>query len=222
MAAKHTQRAKASEPLRHGHATHRDAIWAAMRELREFDNSDIEHAVNGVRPTAGAVNTNRVSPDTIRTYATGLHAAGYLELIGSGFSTTNGRQLPNRWKLVNDVGIDAPRVTRDGKEVTQGKGRENMWKAMKILKSFNWRELQAHASTSEHPIKDEEVKDYIKHLYKARYLILTQPSKPGTPAHYRLLPSRYTGPKSPMIQKVKQVYDPNLCKVVWPEQGGDQ
>jgi hypothetical protein len=32
---------------------------------------------------------------------------------------------------------------------------------------------------------------------------------------YRFLAARYSGPKPPMIQRIKAVYDPNRSEVVW-------
>jgi hypothetical protein len=38
------------------------------------------------------------------------------------------------------------------------------------------------------------------------------------PARFRFNPARNTGPRPPMIQRTKAVYDPNLGQVVWQEE----
>jgi len=215
MAATKTKRQPVSIKQRHGHVTHRDAIWAAIRALREFSVSEIE-------------DKTRVSHSTIKTYIIGLTKAGYLERTEHHRRARVGnRFVANRWKLVNDVGVDSPRITREGKHITQGLARENMWRAMKIMRDFSTRDLVSQASTDSVKIKPSDAKDYVKYLHKAGYLIVTVPAKPGnkpgtgTQARYRMLASRYTGPRPPMIQRTKQVFDPNTGKVVWPLQEGD-
>ncbi len=220
MAAKKTQRKQAHLKARHGYLTHRDAIWAAIRELKKFTYFEIEHKVNGDSSKGAAVKTN-VSTDTIRTYVRGLTRAGYIQEIEGqpNRKDPRARYTSKRWALIKDVGVDSPRVTREGVPVTQGRAREQMWKTMKVLGDFNWRELMATASTSEVVLKELDVKDYIKHLHNAQYIRRSQHRHPGSPTRYRFIQARYTGPLAPMIQRVKQVFDPNLGKVVWPKDG---
>ena len=191
--------------------TGREYIWAAIRELaaqnRCFTVTDIERSTG--QPS-----------QTVRTYLQGLDKAGYLESIDAN-------NQPAAWQLIKDVGVDAPRVTKDGNQVTQGRGRENMWRTMKILKEFNYVDLAIHASTEQHPVKPLEARDYINYLHKAGYLVCVKQSRPGSTtttgckARYRFLKSKNTGPKPPMIQRVKHVYDANLGEVVWPVAGGE-
>ncbi len=197
---------------RHSHATHRDAIWAAIRDLREFSVSEIE-------------DKTRVSHSSIKTIILGLTKAGYLKRTEHHHrAKVDNRFVANRWLLINDVGVDAPRVTRDGKRITRGLAREYMWRTMRILHDFSTRDLAAQASTDDVIIKHADAKNYIKYLHKAGYLIIIMPAKSGnkpgtsTQARYRMPASRYTGPRPPMIQRTKQVFDPNTGEVVWPKQ----
>jgi len=214
MAATKTKRKPADSQLRHGHLTHRDAIWSAIRKLQEFGISDIE-------------NLTRVNHGTIETYLLGLTRADYLERTAHQTRAQgDGKFQRSRWRLINDVGVDAPRVTRHGKRVTQGQARENMWRTMRIIGEFNARELAIQSSTEDVAVKASDAKDYVRHLHLAGYLKLTAESKPGnkpgtgTLARYRFIAACYTGPRPPMVQSVKQVFDPNLGKVMRPTNGG--
>lgn len=113
-----------------------------------------------------------------------------------------------QYRLERDCGVEAPRVRRDGTKVTQGIGREQLWETMRSLEVFTARDLHIFASTDEHSVAEGEAKTYCRLLAKAGYL-----RRSGD--RYLLL--RRTGPKPPMIQRTKQVYDPNLKQVVWRE-----
>ena len=182
--------------------TSREALWAAMRRLGRFTVRQV-------------CEETRLGIHTARDYVRGLEAAGYLRRVGS--VRTRGGPIACRaavYELVRDVGVEAPRVRKDGTEVTQGRGREQMWRAMKILGEFSARDLAVHASTEAHAVSLEDAKHYIKYLVKAGYLAVVRARK-GEPYRYRLLPSKNTGPRAPMIQRVRQVFDPNLGRVVW-------
>ncbi len=183
------------------HPGGREVIWAAIRKLRRFTVLQIE-------------GETRVNMGTIRTYVTGLTRAGYLRLTND--PQRRGRQhVKGVWELVRDVGVEAPRVTRHGAEVTQGRARTQMWRTMRIAGDFTARELAYQASTEDCLVKQSDAKSYVQFLRKAGYLMMVK-ARPA--AVYRLLASRYTGPKAPQVQRVQQVFDPNLGRVVWPVQ----
>ena len=193
------------------HPQGRQVIWEAIRRLRRFRVTDIE-------------GETRIKHATLKTYLQGLTNAGYLKQVDDPeLRVPDARYQPIWWELVNDIGVEAPRVTKSGAAVTQGRGREQMWRTMRIIGDFSTRELAVQASTEQHTVKDNEAKDYCHHLARAGYLLCTQPGRPCHPGRYRLLPSRYSGPHAPQIQRIKQVFDPNLQKVVWrPEEAGDE
>ncbi|MCK5295927.1 MAG: hypothetical protein KAJ75_03470, partial [Alphaproteobacteria bacterium] len=118
-------------------------------------------------------------------------------------------------RLVKDVGIKAPRVTRDGKIVTQGKGTEQMWRTMRMLKAFTADELAVMASTEEIQVKPQTAKSYLKHICKAGYITVIS----TRPKRYRF--ARWTGCQPPMIQRLKTVFDPNLRQIMWQEEAND-
>lgn len=156
----------------------------------------------------------------VRDYVTGLVAAGYLRPV----SAERGKTI--QYELVKDCGLEAPRVRKDGTEVTQGRGREQMWRTIKIVGEFACRDLAQAASTPDFQVAETTAKDYCMMLAGAGYLTITRQGSPGIPARYRLVPSRWTGPRAPMIQRLKQLYDPNTGEVVFrrnPQtEGGDE
>lgn len=174
----------------------RDALWAAMRELREF-------SVREVR------NLTCCSMDQAREYITSLLAAGYVVKTGR----RNAKRAAIYQLVMDKAGAVAPRVRKDGSPVTQGIGRDQMWRAMRVLGTFTVQDLIVHATTEDHAVAYKEADTYCQFLARAGYL-----GRRGKA--YQFIRSRYSGPRPPMIQRIKQVYDPNLNTVVW-SQGGN-
>lgn len=192
--------------------TGRQAIWEAVRRLKRFTLIELWHETKEERAT-------------VRTYLTSLERGGYVEVVEKKLppATAIGIRSPSRfkeqvYKLVRDVGIEAPRLKRDGTTSTQGAAREQMWRTMKLLGDFTFRDLTAAAATEAIPIHEVDAKDYIKHLYRAGYLTLVTASTPRSPAAYRFVKARNTGPRAPMVQRLKSVFDPNTREVVWQEE----
>lgn len=177
----------------------REATWELIRAKRTFTARELWQEL-------------KLAKSSIQDYLVGLTRAGYLstEEIPSGTSTP-----ALRYTLQRDPGPEPPRVRRDGTEVTQGRGRIQMWRAMRVLGQFTLRDLVVHAATEEHQVAEIEAKSYCYFLTRAGYLI-----KRGD--LYTARRDRYTGPRPPMIQRIKQVFDPNLGKVVWSQGGGDE
>jgi len=172
----------------------REALWAAMREAGEFTARQVR-------------DMTRCSMDQTRDYITALVNAGHLLKVP--FEDNR----PTIFILVKDkASALAPKVRKDGSPMTQGRGREQLWRAMRVLGVFTVQELVVHATTEEHAVADSEAATYCRFLLNAGYLVRNG-------SHYKFVRSRYSGPRPPMVQRVKQVYDPNLCKVVW-SQGG--
>jgi hypothetical protein len=157
--------------------------------------------------------------ETVRTYLASLAKGGFIERENP--STVIGTEA--FWRLVKDNGVEAPRLDRQGRPVTHGLGTEQMWRTMQMSGEFDYSSLAALASTPEVPVKPQTAQTYIGHLHKAGYLIQLRGPKvmgrgrPTLPARYRINPAKVSGPRPPMIQRSKAVYDPNLDKVVWEE-----
>lgn len=185
----------------------RQRIWEALRARRTaMSISDISRA-------------SKVELDPVRTYMRSLARGGYLEAAGAAAGEEK------RWDLVRDVGAFAPRVKEDGTPVTQGLVNENMWRTMRIMKDgFTAADLVIHGSTAVTKIAEATAKSYIKSLAAAGYLRVLEEGhafirgKGAKQARYCLPPTKYTGPRPPMIQRTKCIYDPNLAKVVWQEE----
>lgn len=180
----------------------RNAIWVAIRELQEFEVKDLP---------AGIPKT------TINTYLTGLVNGGYLKRIKQT-RFKDGRWQPGRYKLVRDVGPVAPRVRRDGKKPITGAVQDQLWRTMKIRKEFTAKDLAIHASTKQVRVAVASALTYCHYLARAGYLAVVHAGTKGAPAVYRFLASRNTGPRPPIVQKIKQVFDPNTNEVVWTEE----
>lgn len=183
----------------------RQAIWEEIRKKGDwlFSGKELDVALDA---------------STIRDYLSALCKAGYLEAVSTGK-----RGEANQYRLINDTGVEAPRVRKDGTPVTQGQGRLQMWNAMRIIKQFAATDLAFNASTDTHKVAENEARDYCKMLCHAGYLRVITPAKTGMAGksgsgqrcRYMLIPTMWTGPQPPQIQRTKQVYDPNLKKVIW-------
>lgn len=183
-----------------------------------------QRAWDAIRKHAGAftcyqiARKAKIDEDTLFTYLRSLERGGFLKGEPPPEGTYGTTKM---WELIKDNGIEAPRLTRDGQPVKQGMGTEAMWRSMRIIGEFNHRELAAHASTCGVTVAEGTAKTYALLLQAAGYLLIAKPAELGRqakPARYRLAPGKYTGPRPPMVQRTKSVYDPNLGEVVWSEE----
>lgn len=183
----------------------RQAMWDAMREKREFT----------VEMLAFASNRHKAS---VGDYLKRLLAAGIIEECGTKPLTLNpGSRFQQKvYRLVNDIGNLAPRLTAEGKPLIEA--RDQMWRTMKMLSSFNAVDLAAAASTEECAVSPVDARDYCAHLLKAGYLIVMREATYNSKTVYRLRPSMNTGPHAPKVQRTKLVFDPNRQEVMWHEE----
>lgn len=170
----------------------RQRIWEKIRELKIF-----------CVPVLVRELPENIHPDTSRTYVKSLKKGGYLNKEG------------NAYRLIKDNGVEAPRLRKDGSEVTQGRAQENIWQTLRrTRRPIGARELAALASTEAIPVNFIAVRDYLLNLNNAGYLNKYEGKT------FQLKPAMNTGPRPPMIQRISQVYDPNLGKVVWSQNRG--
>lgn len=167
--------------------TDRERIWAAIRGLGEFTLRRLEKH-------SGANITK------CKDYVRCLCAAGICEAVQVQ------RFTESRYRLVRDCGVDAPRLRKDG-TVVPPDGRTRMWQAMPVLGSFNPAELARAASLLEAPVAEGEAEYYCRWLVKGGYLV------DGPGPRFMAVPSRRTGPKSPQVQRVKRLFDPNTGEI---------
>jgi len=149
-----------------------------------------------------------VNRKTAMDYLDALEAAGMVER-----RRDEGHQGMAWARLVQDGGYHAPRLRADGSPVTQGVGVANMWRSMRILKTFTAPELAQISTTQAVTVTEATAQSYIGMLFATEFLMVVEKANPGLgrKASYRLV--RNTGPKPPMIQRVKRVYDPNTGEV---------
>jgi hypothetical protein len=186
---------------RSGMLTQRERLWAAARKLRRFTLMQWQDATKPV-----------VRLQTCKTYLASLVRSGHL--VQDGEEQAN-RGFPQTcYRIAKDT-LDAPRVTREGKPVTQGQTTLAMWRAMQVLKSFDWHDVQRAASLPAAPVPAETAKSYVAALARAGYFLQLQPAKPGTAARYRLV--RKTGAHPPAITRRKTVFDRNTGEFTWQE-----
>lgn len=180
--------------VQHGVATDRERLWAAMRELRVFDTRDLALKSKVARHKG-----------KIKDYADALTRAGIL-------LKTPARVCGDfaRYELVRDLGVDAPRVRKDGTAVPDD-GQTRMWRAMKILRTFSARDLVVHAALPGFPVADSTAATYCRWLESGGYLV----RQPGEVPRWRFV--RDTGARAPQILRVKQLFDPNTGEVMTGE-----
>ena len=176
--------------------------WEIVRDLgaggAEFTLSDIDRQTN-------------VHQQSVRDYLMRLVRAGIVDRVSEADAAAH------RYRLVANPGPEAPRLRRDGTTARAPLGQENMWRTMKMAgaRGFTIHDLAISASTEERPITFNTATCYVSALHRAGYLV-AWPKKKGEPTTYRLLPSKISGPLAPMIQRIKAVWDPNLCRHVGP------
>lgn len=189
---------------RMGHG--QQAVWDEIRRLRDGAEGFTVADIGGVV---------EMHPTSIRDYLSRLVAAGYLKRISAG-----GLFTTDHYMLIRDGGVHAPRLRRDGSAVTQGAGTRCMWTSMRHLPNFDAAELVAHAPEGDASVSLATAKSYCTALLRAGYLRVVQKANPAQHrlARYRLV--RNTGPQPPQVQRVKQVFDANLGRVMTPEDRG--
>ncbi len=209
---------------RAGALTPRDRMWAAIRALSQV-SLDVTASFFSSAEVHFLANLRAEHPvhiDSVATYLEGLAKAEppYLQLMDGDRPAGRKRSELALYQLVRDVGVEAPRVTADGKPVTQGVANEQMWLAMKALREFDTAELALCASQGGVKVSEETAKTYARFLERAGYLALVCAAKPGqAKARYRFNRAKNTGPRAPLICKDKSVMDANTGETVWTLKG---
>jgi len=206
---------------RAGALTPRDRMWAAIRALSVSRDPDTEAWFS----PAEVIFLTGLHPDTVDSYFRGLTNAkpAYLGLADGERPQGRRRSELFLYRLVRDVGVDAPRVTRDGRPVIQGVGTERMWVSMKVLREFDHGELAQAASDGEHQVNETTAKSYCAFLWRAGYLALaTRNNGPHAKARYRFNRARNTGPRAPLVTRAKEVMDANTGELMWKRGGGER
>lgn len=188
-----------------GMQTPRDRMWATIRKLRKCSCQQIQEA-------AGSPFLNL---DTIQEYLVRLVGAGYLEQLNKQGQDERAKYAEVHFRLVKDS-FEAPRINKAGAKVTQGTATLAMWRAMKALKEFDYKEVKAAASLGNVcVVSDQTAKSYVVLLARAGYFRTVRAARPGVPARYRLV--RDSGAHAPAITRRKAVFDRNMGEFTWQQ-----
>lgn len=191
---------KAAHLVMVGGKSPRQHIWEAIRAVNAGPKQLTTYAV---------ARKSGQDDQAVRAYFRDMERAG---IVGK---VRNVSRFDAEWTLIKDEGVEAPRVTRHGKVSKYGAGAENIWRALRILGEFSAAEAAAAASVNGVSITENAAHIYLSGLARAGYLIRSG-GVSGVKTRFRLIPSRYSGPKHPIYQRdFNQVYDPNLDQVVW-------
>ena len=173
----------------------RKLIWKVIRELKTFTVRDIE-------------DRTKVINRTIFSYLTVLEKAQILSKEAV-YQKDKGCLRTNVYTIIKDMGATAPVVSKSGKLI-EDTHQSRIWRAVRILKTFTLKDVVATASQDDDPVSLTATDHYLNCLKKAGYL-----TKRNQEKTYHLNLAMNKGIQAPQIQRIRQVYDPNLDKVVW-------
>lgn len=171
----------------------RQRVWEAIRANRQgFTRYQI-------------ARRSGLDDSTVKSYLIALMKGGYVTPVRA-FA----RMEEVTYHLVKDNGVEAPNLNSKGQPTKVGLATEAIWRTLRILGASSIAQIASYASACGSPIAPATVDRYCADLLRAGYLERAE-------GGYQLLPRRYTGPKPPIVQKRehRQVYDPNIDRVVW-------
>jgi hypothetical protein len=190
-------------------------MWAAIRSL----GTPGPHTRTGIAldsllfSPAEVIFITRLNPDTVTGYFRGLAKAEppYIQIVDHAVSSDRRRSELWQYRLLRDVGVEAPAVNPDGSPTEAGKGAKLTWDWARAAKEFDCAELAQGAGV---PIAT--VKSYVRFLCRAGYLAVSRPNRgPYAQARYRFVRARNTGPRAPLIVEHSAVMDGNNGQIVW-------
>ena len=172
---------------------------APVRNMRE-QVWDLLRQGKGVTTTEICEQVNEANRKQIEYWLKGWIAGGYIKVIGL--------KRPYQNLIIRDIGQEPPRVDSLGKPIAMPLN-ESVWRAMRIQKTFNARQLVASTSAVLHI---NTVRTYLRQLAMAGYLKEVCVEQ-GLLTTYQLMEN--TGCKPPQILRGKKVFDPNLGIIVY-------
>lgn len=188
-----------------GMLTPRERMWVGIRKLRQCTAMQLQEFVG--KPF--------LNLETIQDYLLALSRTGYLQALNKQGHDARIKFDQVHFKLVKDS-FEAPRVNKAGKAVTQGTATLAMWRAMKALKEFDYKEVQHAASLGKVcVVTAQTAKSYVLLLARAGYFRTVRAAKGNLPARFRLV--RDTGAHAPAITRRKSVFDRNTGAFTWQE-----
>ncbi len=155
--------------------------WRIMRELTRFTAADVHGRSNGA------------SRGSVIRYVRACAEAGYCERVGER-SSFKARPMPV-YRMVDSRRLTAPTFHV---ETDRGRRQQQLWNAVRALKSFSAKELAITASTDVVPVSMQMACQYCTRLAGVGYLWIEQERRPR---RYRVNPARMTGPLAPSFRR---------------------
>lgn len=188
-----------------GLQTPRERIWKQVRTLRRFTLLELQDAIKPL-----------VVYSTVEKYIEALVRSGHVKTEHDRRPKKQGHHYTAQVYTLAQDAFDAPRVNGKGEAtLTPGLVKLAMWRAMKALKEFDFRDIQRAASTADHTVAERTVQKYLWALAKAGYLQACSVRSNGHPTRYRLV--RDTGAHAPLLTRRNTVFDRNTGEFTWQE-----
>ena len=153
------------------------------------------------------------SRKTVKSYVTFCAEAGHIEKVGE--ATTSKNRAAFIYRVLN-LRAEAPVQRRESFSGDRGRRCQQIWTAMRALRTFTIRDIAIAAATDTISVSEATTRTYVTALMKAGYLVeIGHRRQRGVQAHWKLMPSFNTGPLAPAtIERGSAVYDRNLGRVV--------
>jgi hypothetical protein len=192
---------KASLPVRVPRGN--EGFWQIICRLSETQSSFTVEDIDG---------ESNVNPQLIRKYIRLLVAGGFVESCGSrgAKSGKSGDFKAGAYRLLKKQ-RQAPRVRADGSLIPRTTAMEQLWTAIRSLKTFGLRDLIFSATTEDVKPSYALAKRYAHYLTTGGYLTVINPTHTGK-QRWRLKPGMNTGPLPPRMKAIRAdaMWDPNL------------
>jgi hypothetical protein len=151
-----------------------------------------------------------------------LKTFGYAEISSElKISVERATEIVRAWATEGAV-LDAPasgsrRMYRADGDFVRLAGRtaeDNMWTAMRKLRSFSPSTIAAHATTDEISVTADQAAAYCRVLLAAEYLAVTRRAAPAMNREAIYLLVTETGTKAPLPARVRAMRDPNTGRII--------
>jgi hypothetical protein len=164
----------------------RERAWCHAQAMGAFTYKDLAEAADISREAATALVRTWEARGSLRRRPDALGARIVFEVTGEA---------------------DTP-CAKGARRVRAATPQGNMWRAIRGLGAFTYRDVAMHANTSSVPVSEGAARDYCRMLANAGYLRVERKAQPkGRLAVYRLV--RDTGPRPPRERRVRAVWDDN-------------
>jgi hypothetical protein len=149
-----------------------------------------------------------VGSDDVRDFVRRLVKGGFAERVGTVPNRQGNSGSPCTAYQLLKRPLMAPRLDRSGKELGEPQ-RETLWRAMKMVKTFDAKELSELTETVPHQFAYQ----YLLALYRAGIVAPIDGTTRLRSRRFRLV--KNLGARAPVVTKVDQlVFDPNSGTVV--------